>query len=362
MLKISYPNIGEYERVVYRFLEKIINKDTCEILRPSLNSNETVLLGEKSSPSYVCSPFKYTLGTMIDSLNKGANVIIQIGGGCRFGYYAEVQEKILKKDLGHEFIFINLYNGNKLDIKNAYDKLKILNPKITIRKVLLELNYTMNLLKQIDNMQSYVRDRISDLEDRKSGKKIENIYYDKLLNSKNVKEIHIVYKEFIKKFNNLITNNKNKLKIGIVGELYSLMDPFASSFLENELIEKGYKIKRYTTASYLLFDKKKEEIELLKKSQKYIKYRLGADGTESVAHTLELIEEGYDGVIHIKPFGCTPEINAMPILKKISQDHSFPIMFYTFDSLNSRVGMETRIEAFIDMLEMRKENEILCWS
>ena len=148
---------------------------------------------------------------------------------------------------------------------------------------------------------------------------------------------------------------KEKLKIGIVGELYSLMDPFASSYLEKDLLNKGYKVKRYTTASYLLLDKGKAEKRLLNNSKNYLKYKIGADGTESIVHTLELIDEGYDGVIHIKPFGCTPEINAMPILKKISNDFSFPIMFYTFDTLNNDTGFQTRIEAFIDMLEMRNK-------
>ena len=121
----------------------------------------------------------------------------------------------------------------------------------------------------------------------------------------------------------------------------------------NRIYEKTAEV--VTKGENLLLDKNKSEKKLLKDSKQYLKYKIGADGTESVAHTLELIDEGYDGVIHIKPFGCTPEINAMPILKKISDDYSFPIMFYTFDTLNSDTGFQTRVEAFIDMLEMRKK-------
>ena len=45
-------------------------------------------------------PFKYTLGCFIEALDRGAEVIVQAGGGCRLGFYGEVQEAILR-DLGY---------------------------------------------------------------------------------------------------------------------------------------------------------------------------------------------------------------------------------------------------------------------
>lgn len=355
MIVVSYPNIGEYERIVYNFLNKIIDNSNCKILRPEKNNKKILELGEENSPTNVCTPFKYTLGSMINSLNKGANVIIQIGGGCRFGYYAQIQEKILKKDMGYKFEFINLYNGNKLEFFTAVKKVKMLNPRLSLQKLLREIYFTIKLLRFSDNILTYIRENECYIEDKEKLQSIKNNILNDMLKIKNISEINLKRKEYEEEIDTLIVEKDDVLKIGIVGELYSLMDPFSSSFLENDLLKKGYKIKRYTTASYLLLDKNKSEKKLLKDSKQYLKYKIGADGTESVAHTLELIDEGYDGVIHIKPFGCTPEINAMPILKKISDDYSFPIMFYTFDTLNSDTGFQTRVEAFIDMLEMRKK-------
>lgn len=93
----------------------------------------------------------------------------------------------------------------------------------------------------------------------------------------------------------------------------------------------------------------------MKKANKYIDYQLGADGAETIAHTLEMIEQKYDGIIHIKPFGCSPEINAMPMLQNISKDYDIPIMYLTFDEQTTATGIKTRIEAFYDMLVMKKE-------
>ena len=355
MIIVSYPNIGEYERVVYNFLNRIIDKKNCKIMRPIKNNKKILEFGQRVSPSNVCTPFKYTIGSMIYSLNRGANVIIQIGGGCRFGYYAQIQEKILKDDMGYEFEFINLYEGNKIKLVSALNKLRILNKSLSINKVLKELYITIKLLEFVDEISLYIRDNMCYIEDKNEIKRIEEQIYQEILNIKSLNEIKEKNIKFRNMIDSLIIKKKEKLKIGIVGELYSLMDPFASSYLEKDLLNKGYKVKRYTTASYLLLDKGKAEKRLLNNSKNYLKYKIGADGTESVVHTLELIDEGYDGVIHIKPFGCTPEINAMPILKKISNDFSFPIMFYTFDTLNNDTGFQTRIEAFIDMLEMRNK-------
>ena len=306
MIIVSYPNIGEYERVVYNFLNRIIDKDKCRILRPVKNSKETLKLGEKVSPNNVCTPFKYTLGTMISSIKRGANVIIQIGGGCRFGYYAQIQEKIIKEDLGYDVLVINLYEGNKLNDIGALKKFKILNKKLSVKKVLKELYITLRLLRLVDYITTYIRDNMCYIEDKSKIKEIEKEFLEDILKIDTLGKIKEKRIYYLNKINSLIIKREEKLKIGI-------------------------------------------------KAKGYLKYKIGADGTESVVHTLELIDEGYDGVIHVKPFGCTPEINAMPILKKISNDYSFPIMFYTFDTLNSDTGFQTRIEAFIDMLEMRNK-------
>ena len=67
------------------------------------------------------------------------------------------------------------------------------------------------------------------------------------------------------------------------------------------------------------------------------------------------IEHGYDGIIHIKSAFCTPEIGAMPIISKIAEEKDVPVLFLTFDANTSEIGVKTRLEAFYDMLEMRKK-------
>jgi predicted nucleotide-binding protein (sugar kinase/HSP70/actin superfamily) len=72
-------------------------------------TKKTIELGTKYSPESACIPFKYNLGNFIEALDMGANILVQSGGGCRFGYYGEVQENILRS-LGYEFEFLKFVN------------------------------------------------------------------------------------------------------------------------------------------------------------------------------------------------------------------------------------------------------------
>ena len=105
---ISFPHLGDYY-IPISFLLKKLTKYKVMIAPPI--TKKTLELGTINSPNFVCIPFKYNLGNFIESLNNGANIIIQAGGGCRYGYYGEVQEKILS-DLGYNFEYYNLVEND----------------------------------------------------------------------------------------------------------------------------------------------------------------------------------------------------------------------------------------------------------
>ncbi len=354
---ISFPHLGNYYIPITTLFKNIFKN--AKILVPPKMTKKTIELGEKYSPDFVCTPFKYNLGNFIESLELGANVLIQAGGGCRFGYYAEVQEKILK-NLGYNFSFITLTEEGKINLIKIYRKLKKIDSSISVKKISYFALLAIKTIRVLDELENYIRFNIS-YEDKKGEfEKIHNKLLDDLKDVNTFSKLKKFYKKYIKILKNVKLKEDyfNNLKVGIVGELYTSMEPFSSLFLEKTLSDMGVHTKRYTTVTYLLFEKSKAEKKLLNDSKKYIKYALGADGTESVAHSIELCNKGYDGIIHIKPFGCTPEINAMPMLQRISNDYNIPIIYFTFDSQTSEVGIKTRLEAFYDMLKMKKEKEV----
>ena len=44
----------------------------------------------------------------------------------------------------------------------------------------------------------------------------------------------------------------------------------------------------------------------------------------------------------------------MPVLQRISSDYHTPILYLSYDSQTSDTGLDTRLEAFYDMIAMRK--------
>ena len=162
------------------------------------------------------------------------------------------------------------------------------------------------------------------------------------------------YKKGIK--NIKIDKNKKVIKIGLIGELYTLMESFANYDIEKALINNGVSIKRFTNVTYLLFEKKRKVKKYLSEI-KTIKYRMGADALDNIYFTNYLINNNYDGIIHIKSSFCTPEIGSMGIINKICEENDMPILFMSMDTNTTKVGFDTRLEAFLDMIEMRKENE-----
>lgn len=340
--------MGSYGVPIYYLLTHITKE---EIIKPESISTHTLELGSKYSPDFVCTPFKYTLGTMIESLDKGADILIQFGGGCRYGFYHELQEKILK-DLGYSFQMINLINGgNRISIFKLLHEYPIRLKKFCCLKYIY---LAKKMVEYMDSLDVYIRKhRCYEMEKGSFNKLREKMLAD-FLSCRGYFHLRKIYSSYYKQMKKIPCRVPDKrIKVGLIGELYTLMEPMANSKIEELLNERGIEVKRYTDVTYLLFRKKKAVRKMLKKS--FIKYRMGADALDNIHHTEELCEEGYDGIIHIKSSFCTPEIGSMPIIESVAQKYDVPALFLSMDMNTSETGFLTRVEAFCDMLEMRQK-------
>lgn len=352
MHTVAIPKLGDYHIPALYLFKHITDYNMIE---PVITS-KTIELGSKHSPDFVCSPFKYTLGTLINSLDKGADILIQFGGGCRYGYYASLQEEILKK-LGYNFRMYNLIVAGKSDIKRIYKIIKEIDPNIKIRKIIYYGFIAISMVKYMDLIDDYIRLNIGFEVNKGEFLKLKEKMLEEFSKVKSIFALKRKYCKYKKLFKRIKLNKpKNYLKIGVIGELYTLMESSANYDLEYTLARYGIAIKRFTNVTYLLLKKRKFVKKYLKRL-KNIKYKMGADAVDNIYHTNYLCKKKYDGIIHIKSSFCTPEIGAMPIINKIAKDFNVPIVFFSFDTNTSKVGLNTRIEAFVDMLEMRKNNE-----
>ena len=349
---ITFPHMGDYYIPINYLIKKITKQ---KVIIPPPITKKTIELGSRYSPDYVCAPFKYNLGNYLESIELGANILLQAGGGCRYGYYAELQEQILK-DLNYDFEFINFIENNHVSIKKIYKFAKTVNPKQNIFTFAYYGLNTIIMIIIIDKLSKIKRENMGFELEKNTFKQAESYFLKELKQFSGspflLMKIYFRNKKRYKQI--LIKKPKDCLKIGIVGELYSIMEPFSSNNIETKLANMGIEVHRFTTLTYLLFIKKFKLKRLLKKGKKYLKYHLGADATESVVLSYELAKKNYDGIVHIKSFGCTPELNAMTILEKISNEYNIPIIYFSFDSTDTEVAVDTRIEAFYDMLNQKK--------
>ena len=350
--KISFPHMGDYYIPIRYIIMKITR---CEVITPTYNNANEIKIGSQYSPSEVCMPFKYNLGNYIDALNHGANILIQAGGGCRYGFFAELQAEILER-LGYDFRFVNLIKINHVSLIRLYKFAKEVNPKLNIFSYLYYLLQGILMIIYMDKLANYKRINSAKVCNYSKldliNKKIQMAYQkNKLSIYKIVKYYHKYHKECLA----LKFNNNNPLKILLIGELYTLMDYEANNNLEDKLFKEGISIYRYTDLTYLLIKKRFIQNKILVQSKKYIKYAVGADGTESVYYALKHAQNGIDGIIHVKSYGCVPELNAIPMLNEISEDYRVPILYLSYDGENKNANIDTKLEAFLDILKAKRD-------
>jgi len=351
---ISFPHLGNYHIPVKYIVEKVTK---CKVIIPPPNNKQTIELGSKYSPNDICMPFKYNLGNYINALNSGANILIQAGGGCRYGYYAELQEQILK-DLGYNFKFINLIKDNHVSIFKMYKFSKKMNNKLNIFSYFYYLITGFLIIIIMDRLDKYLRENMGYEEISGSFEQTEKKLHHELSSNKiSIIKIIKIYLKYKKLYKGIKLNDKPRVEILLIGELYSLMDLNSSNNLERTLIKQGIKVYRYTNLTYLLLIKRFMRKILLHKSKNYLKYPLGADGTESIVHALEHCKKNIDGIIHIKSYSCVPEINAMPILSQVCEDYHTPILYLSFDGENNISNIDTKLEAFYDMIKTKNNKK-----
>lgn len=347
--KISFPRYGDYNCVLKYFFNQGMNARY--ILPPPL-TRKTEELGAKHSPEFVCTPFKTLLGGMIEALEAGADTLIMTHGFCRLGYFGELQAQILH-DMGYEFDFINLSEyatGKKKDWLKA---VKRIDQKVNPARLALALRDSGKMLEYLDEVTSSYY-KICGFDPTGQSKKAYRRFVADLYAATSRADIERAYRTVTEAFDAVkLERPELPLRVGIVGELYTVMDPFSNLEIEQKLADMGVEVHRWMNLSHRLLHYPGEK-NLHVKIQDYCSYEMGPTSTANIWRAKEYAERGYDGLIHVKSANCTPEIDIVPVLQNISADYKIPLLCLSYDSQTSDVGVQTRLEAFYDMLGAKR--------
>lgn len=303
--KVSFPHYGKYTPLlVDLFMSLGLN-----VITPPPITKRTVELGTKYSPADVCYPFKITLGTMIEAVERGAETIIMANsaGWCILRCYYVVQEEIIKS-LGYKFKMrpVNI----RKPIKFFMDSKQIC-PNLSLAVLVKEMIRFFGKVRELDEAEKAI-------------------------------------------------NKNSDVKIGIIGEVYVCNENIINMDIVNKLQRMGIFVDRWLCLSNNVAMLFQDMFGISNKSRygriagKYFPARIGGHANENLVKLARYAEEGYDGVIMLKPFACNPETVIEPIIERMSRDYNIPVLCLSIDESTLETHFQTRVESFVDMLKMRR--------
>lgn len=351
-LVITHPHMGSYAAVFQQFLRHLF--PSAVILSPPPTTLKTLELGSRYSPDFVCAPFKFNIGNYIEALEQGANVLFQTGTGCRYGYYGELQEQILR-DLGYDFQFACL-SRERVVPDAALRIIRELGCALPVPKILEAGILALRSIYVLDRYEFWMRENVGFEAVSGSCEAVRRALLEGIRRADSLQDLHAAVAGCKKGARRIkLDRPEYPLRVGVVGELYTLMEPFSNFYLEKQLARDGVSVSRAMGVWFLLLGR--SDRRSLRGAAGYLDHTVGANGVDSVSQSLSYARRGYDGILHLKSFGCIPELNATPALLNLSREEGIPILQMSFDSNTSEIGVQTRLEAFSDMLRMRKEGQ-----
>ncbi|MDP2730239.1 MAG: acyl-CoA dehydratase activase-related protein [Dehalococcoidales bacterium] len=363
-MRLSIPHMGN----VYIPFKALFQRLDVDFVVPPATSQRTLSLAVRYSPEGLCIPFKLTLGNLIEAAELGADTMLMPAGNgiCRLGYYAQTQEKILK-ELGYDIEMVRL-GISEQKLLGLLKTIKRLSNDAPWRKIISAFRFGLAKLNALDKIERLVQKaRPVELE-----KGTANQLYaqaikaiDQAEDYRALKKVQADYSEQLNRITNDplvqplgVNSRAEPLVVGIIGEFYVVLEPFSNFDIESELGKLGVEVRRTTFISewtkFSLFLNPlgiNEKAKLHQAALPYLKRDIGGEGWESVGEKV-LHANGYDGLIHLAPFTCIPEIVAQNIMPHTRED--IPVLTILCDEHSSKTGILTRLEAFVDLLKRRR--------
>lgn len=358
-IKVAFPHMGTVSIAWSAALKKI----GAEPFVPPYTSKKTLSLGTKHSPEAICLPYKLILGNFIEAIEGGTDYVSMITspGCCRLGEYGNCIHSALI-DMGYDakYVEMRLYDG----LKGMYNYLKKVSgkndPILFARAINLGIR-KMFLLDDLEDALSYYRAREINFGDAEKhfNKALE--YVKAVDSSRDLKKAKkLAFAELNK---TEINKDKEVLRVDVTGEIYLVCDPFSNQNILKELGKMGVQTRRSLTISSFIKDAiipkafRKGETHLqraFRLAKPYLMRDIGGDSLECVSDVVYADERDIDGIIHISPFTCMPEIMSQNIFPAMRENCDIPILPLIMDEQTGKAGYLTRLEAFVDLMRRRK--------
>jgi len=359
------------------------------------NSN-IIQMGLKYCHNDICYPAQLTIGQLLDALESGkydvhkvALIMTQTGGGCRASNYVSLLRKALKR-AGLEFVPVVSVNFSALESNPGFVITKKMVYKMANAIIYGDLlmclhNQTLPYEKEAGASQRLV-DHFT------------NMLNDDFANGKSMgpRAIRKKMDEIVAAFAQVPVYKKDKVRVGIVGEIYVKFAPLGNNNLEafllkekaepvvpglldfllytidtgiEDFIRYGGKVVKPIVTSYLIHvfsNIQKDMIRAIKKAGCFhapssfartkalakgvIDYgvKMG-EGWLLTAEMMALIDEGVNNIVCTQPFGCLPNhVCGRGMMRRIKTLHpDANIVAIDYDASATRVNQENRLKLML---------------
>jgi predicted nucleotide-binding protein (sugar kinase/HSP70/actin superfamily) len=364
-MKVTFPHLG----TMHIFCKAIAETAQIPYIVPPETSRKTLTLGVLHSNESICLPFKIILGNFIEALQMGADTIVMVGSGppCRLGLYDLVQ-KVILEDMGLRYRWLTIPPRLTWQaIWKNYEETKELKKELSWKNILL-FPYGLRMgwkkmmaCEALEKLAMQVRPR--EVQKGETQKRLKNALsgVDEARSLRALDEALQRGKVLLNKTEQDFS--RTPLKIAIVGELYTVMDPHINRGVEQKLGELGAEVTRTSWFSTHILrslrkdkaDRSSERVRFFEASKAYLGYDVGAECNLSIGEAIVRSQEGYDGVVHLMPFACMPETTASGILTRAGKDWNIPILTLILDEQEIEGRIQTLLEAFVEMLQWKRK-------
>ena len=360
------------------------------------NTDRSVVeTGLKYINNDICYPALLVVGQFINALesgkydvNKVALIMTQTGGGCRASNYIHLLRKGLEQ-AGYGHVPVISFNLAGMEKQPGFE----LNFKM-IRRMLAAVVYG-DVLMYLTNKTRPYEAVVGEADGLAKNwlEKLEGIFQNG--KGQTFDSIHCLASDIAKDFAKLRLLAKEKIKVGVVGEIYIKYSALGNNYLESFLQKQNceymlpglmsfvmygadthltdYKLyggsfMKYGTAKAAMWYLKRLENAMLKalehspfkapasyeETKAMAKGVIGygsnmGEGWLLTAEMIELAKSGYNNIICAQPFGCLPNhIAGRGMINKIKElVEEANILPIDYDASASKVNQENRIKLML---------------
>lgn len=355
-MKATVPAFGPLPVALHRFFRNL----GIEFVPPPPVSPRARSAGLSLSPEQICMPFKRNVANYVDCLARGIDTIFIAGGRgpCRFGLYGTLQKTILGR-IAPEVDFCVVDQDRLLDIVDRVAARAPARPsRLGILRLMVE-GFRILRLAEENLERAYAA--AARMNDPAPAWRMHALFERALERIDDLSRLAGWRTRMREAYAGLPRDRAADLRVGVVGEIYLVVEREAAGDVRSRLATLGASTDAAIHVSEWLL--RMACLDLFARlparraralAKPWLSREVGGKALHSVAAAVDYAKRGFDGVVHLAPFGCMPEQVARAALERVSADLDLPVLFLGFDEHDADAGLLTRLEAFADLLRFRK--------